>query len=218
MVFFSSFTRAGGPDFERTERHSFDFSGAKLVLDLPGNLDQDFPRGNKIDRINLYKNNYNEANYYNSVLLERYWGYRGDFWRNFGQRFAILEFRLNLARANKDSNLLENILELEELENLPPGNYQKENLGITPVLKVYASLENGQPQDISQSKKVDYYIAIEEQYFIVLSFTYLKSSGGDYMPAGWQEKIESDIKRIVDSVELEYAPSVQARLETMVVQ
>ncbi|MFL0798392.1 MAG: hypothetical protein K6L73_12980 [Cellvibrionaceae bacterium] len=219
MMFFSSFTQASGPDFSRLTDHSFNLSGARLKFSLPGRLDRDFPVEEGIYKINIYDNsNYNEGNYYDAVLLNRFWGYKGPVLRNFRQRYANVGLHMNLGKVDSDINLLEDILQLEELNKLTPKDYEIINIGNSPILKVYPPNKGGHAERLSKSKDIDYFIAIDEQYFVVLSFTYLKSSGGDYMPVSWQEKIESDIKRIIDSVEIEYAPSVQERIDSMAVQ
>ncbi|MFL0796249.1 MAG: hypothetical protein K6L73_02015 [Cellvibrionaceae bacterium] len=120
---------------------------------------------------------------------------------------------MNLGKTNSVGNLFESMLPLEKLQTLTPEDYILQNVGNASILKVYPPLDES--ERVSQSKDIAYYIAIDESCFVSLSFTYFKSYGGDYMPSGWQDQIESDIQEIINSITIEYAPSVQARIDAM---
>ncbi len=219
MMFFSKITHANGPEFSEVDSYTFELSGTKLTIDLPGNLDCEFPVDESVSRVNIYdNNNYNEGNYFHKILFERHWNYRGAIWQNFRQRYASLGLYINLGRGYLNKNLFEDILKLEQLSHLISNDYQFEKIGETTVLKVVPPREKNQPQRHLEAKYIKYYLPIEENHFVVLTFKYYGAGDPKEFKSIWSGKIESDIRKIINSIKIEYAPSVQTRIGSMAAQ
>ncbi|MFL0798393.1 MAG: hypothetical protein K6L73_12985 [Cellvibrionaceae bacterium] len=206
---------SSGPDFISLKNHSFDFSGTKLSFELPGNLDREFPVREGISRLNIHDNsNYNDGGYYPEMLLDRHWNYKGRIWQNFRQRYASLGISVHLGKSASNVNLFKNFLQLEELNKLTKKDYWKESAGNVTVLKVRPPRDPSQPQRHLAPKYLEYFIPVEENHFVVLDFKYYGVDSAEFKSI-WSGKIESDIQKIINSIKIEYAPSVQARIDKL---
>ncbi|CAH0990043.1 hypothetical protein SIN8267_00126 [Sinobacterium norvegicum] len=211
-MFFSVFTQAKGPDFDNMTQHKLDLSGTVINYELPGRLDKRFPLRGGQTRVNIFDVGRYDGLFYDSLLLERNWTYRGFFWQGSGSYYCMSSLRILLTRLPEPSaeGAILQVVEAAEtkavddtyrelnLEFAKTFNYQlgfsKEDLNGLPVL-VATEID---ARTNGKVVKTSYHIPIGDSHY--LSFQFDAAMVSDASREKWLGEAKRDMRRIMESV------------------
>jgi hypothetical protein len=211
-ISFSAFTQAKGPDFDNMTQHQLDLSGTVISYELPGRLDKRFRLKEGQARVNIFDDDRYDGLFYDSLLLERHWTYRGFFWQGSGSYYCMSNLRIHLTKLAEPSAEGGAIQALEaaekkavddtyrelSLEFEKPFNYRLdfsiEDLNGLPIL--VASEADARTKD--KAVKTSYHIPVGDSHY--LSFMFYATMVSDASREKWLGEAKRDMRRIMESV------------------
>ena len=198
-------------------------------MQLPGDLDRDFPVKPGCYRTNIYNNEKYEGITHIPLLLERYWDYRGFFWQGSGGRFGMMSLIIQLQQISTsfDINIIEDLSSIQQtITNRITEDYKQLNTrsegdlpseekelewdldfvnynlnGISILISKETTNSPSHPSEI-----MVFHVPVSERHYLNFRFKTTPLGNGSF--AKWYPQAMRDIDTIMATLKVDYAPSV----------
>ncbi len=213
----SSNSLARGLDYDAMAEHSFNLSGRVVSLALPGGLDKGFRVKPGLESLNVYDNEKYRDDYYQPVLLERHWDYRGYFWQGEAGRFAMMRMVVALSRLPEQEslNIADDMAGFEKtIIQRIRSEHEEDSRAEYPIsiscdtrtvdgVPVLACMKKDEAPYWAEDVFKYVYVPVFDQVFLAFSFKVspLGNEKSDNRSKWYPQSLE-DIDKIIDSVRI----------------